>query len=898
MVGRSAPLSRLVGLLGTEPSGGPSVALVSGEAGVGKTRLLRELMAAVPSGVAVLAGQAEQGGLGRPWELVASVLGGELPLEGPDRLGAATSMLLDRLGSGRSLVIFEDLHWADAESVTVFERLAAVGPAGLLMVGTYRPEELSRRLPGGEMLARLERRQHVHQLRLERLGRAEVGAFLGAVFGRALPAAVTSALHARTGGNPFFLEELVGSAGDIPPDELADQPLPWSLAELVGRQLDGLTPHERRVVEAAAVLGRRAPFDVLADMLGASEGELILQLRSLVERGVLVEECEDEFTFRHALVRDAVESQLLGRERRRLHALALAALQRSARAGLAELAGHAARAGHYDEMIELARQGVNEYLANGSTYQALALACEALAEAPDDRGLLAGAARAAWLLGLNDEAGVHGRRWYELVSAAGSLEERSRATRLLGRVAHELDDYDLMWRLVDEAKALEVELGSSEERAAALAFIAQANMLHNQADEAVRWADRAAVAADEVGAKGVRAQALVERASAISMMKGRRSEGAAALREAAHEAELAGDWVLVARAVSNLIGTMPPACEDTLDLIERVREFSMRAGFDAMGVLLTEVHAATWAIEAGDMAMVRRHLDRFSELTPIAKGELVAWHRHLLARLAIEEGKPHTALEILAQTSAGRPPEEVGHHDVLVAMAAAQLGDGPRVEGLLDAFDLGDDDCCGRKGMSLLLDLMEAAAMAGLGGPALRERVLAPRRDEIDVLGGLEVCEAIIASVEGRHEDVLANLLAAQELAVPLSRYRGATLRLAAARSLMALGRRAEAREQVVVARAMLERWPGWRRDEADAMLRRIEGPGGEAVDGELTARERDVAALLAEGLSNAEVARRLYISPKTAAVHVSNILTKLGMANRAEVAAWAVRSGLVGSDA
>ncbi|MDF2745527.1 MAG: putative LuxR-family transcriptional regulator, partial [Actinomycetia bacterium] len=86
--------------------------------------------------------------------------------------------------------------------------------------------------------------------------------------------------------------------------------------------------------------------------------------------------------------------------------------------------------------------------------------------------------------------------------------------------------------------------------------------------------------------------------------------------------------------------------------------------------------------------------------------------------------------------------------------------------------------------------------------------------------------------------------------------------------------------------------------DEAAALLRLL-GEGPPATDGPdvLTPREREVAALLAEGLSNGEIARRLYISTKTASVHVSNILAKLGMASRAEVAAWAVRSGLVAGD-
>ena len=97
----------------------------------------------------------------------------------------------------------------------------------------------------------------------------------------------------------------------------------------------------------------------------------------------------------------------------------------------------------------------------------------------------------------------------------------------------------------------------------------------------------------------------------------------------------------------------------------------------------------------------------------------------------------------------------------------------------------------------------------------------------------------------------------------------------------------------------LLERWPGWRRDEAAALLRRLgDGPAPPSDGpGVLTPREREVAVLLAEGLSNGEIARRLYISTKTASVHVSNILAKLGMASRAEVAAWAVRSGLVAGD-
>jgi DNA-binding NarL/FixJ family response regulator len=111
----------------------------------------------------------------------------------------------------------------------------------------------------------------------------------------------------------------------------------------------------------------------------------------------------------------------------------------------------------------------------------------------------------------------------------------------------------------------------------------------------------------------------------------------------------------------------------------------------------------------------------------------------------------------------------------------------------------------------------------------------------------------------------------------------------------VALGDTDEARVHAAAAAADLARWRGWRVDDLEAVERRLglsqQSSGAEA----LTPREREVVALVAEGLTNAAVAERLYISPRTAAVHVSNILGKLGMVSRTEVAAWAVREGYAG---
>src|SRR5690606_13207721 len=96
-------------------------------------------------------------------------------------------------------------------------------------------------------------------------------------------------------------------------------PLPWSVAEIVGAQVEALSPEVRRIVTAASVLGRRVGFDLLAAVTGTEEGELIELLRAAVDAGLLVEEDDDLFAFHHDLAREAVEAGLLGRERRRLH---------------------------------------------------------------------------------------------------------------------------------------------------------------------------------------------------------------------------------------------------------------------------------------------------------------------------------------------------------------------------------------------------------------------------------------------------------------------------------------------------------------------------------------------------------------------------------------------------
>src|SRR5690606_8394470 len=182
---------------------------------------------------------------------------------------------------------------------------------------------------------------------LELMSPADGSSFLLAVNGGEEPAYRTvEALHTRTGGNPFFLEELVASAGGSDRDALAEAPLPWTVAELVTSQVEVLAPEVRAIVAAAAVMGRRVTFDRLAAVTGTPEPELIGLLRVAVESGLLVETDSDVFSFHHDLAREAIESGLLGRERRRIHEAALAALKAEGTDDHIALTHHARGAGH------------------------------------------------------------------------------------------------------------------------------------------------------------------------------------------------------------------------------------------------------------------------------------------------------------------------------------------------------------------------------------------------------------------------------------------------------------------------------------------------------------------------------------------------------------------------
>ncbi|GAA4976994.1 LuxR family transcriptional regulator [Actinoplanes utahensis] len=893
MIGRDGELRRLARLAAERE---PAVAIIAGEPGIGKTRLVQELLDTLPAETVVLVGQAEPGSLARPYEVLLDAIDGrpevdEEQLAGladpacspVERLHTGLAVLNDLIGDAPAVIVFEDLHWADSESAALFERIADQrGPR--LVIGTYRPDEVTRRQPVAGLLARMERRHAVTHVRLDRLTPSQTAALLAAATGAPAPLRAATALHHRTGGNPFFLEELLRALPGYDVQALVEQPLPWSLAEVLRRQVDDLDPVSHRIVEAATVLGHRIMFDLLADVTGAGEDELIAVLRDLVTRGVLVESGVDEFAFRHALVREAIAGQLLGRQRRRLHETALDVLLRGGSSDPALVAHHACGAGRYDDMVAAARRGAALYLSIGSAYQALQLAEMGLDEIPDDPELLAYAARAAWLAGLLDDALRHGRRWRDL---AGTSTERAESLYLLVRVAWESRETSEMRALTEDIETLIAQLPPGADQARAMTAIAQSAYLRDELDTALRWADGALELADEFDLPAVRLAALVEKGSTLVERPQGAVEGRRILSGLVDEAEKAGEWVLAARALNALVQGEPPASPaEHAETLERMRAAAERAGLESLAVATYFQGRARLAVRAGDLTAAIAALEegRDQDRGFQRRGRWADYHAVFLAGLYLEAGRLDRVEQLITDLAAlpNNPPPTIPG---LTFHLACRQGDLPRAEAALGDLHTALAGQPWRSGEQAH-DLISAALEIGLPAPRL-DRFAADLLDAEVWDAYRTLVDAQVAEAHGRHAEALAGYLSITEAHILGPAARG-SVRVGAARCLIATGRDAEAAAHAEAAGTLLAQWGGWRAAQLERVRAQLgmAPAGGAAGAGALTPREREVALLVSDGLTNSELARRLYISPRTAAVHVSSILRKLGVSSRTEVGA------------
>jgi DNA-binding CsgD family transcriptional regulator len=524
-----------------------------------------------------------------------------------------------------------------------------------------------------------------------------------------------------------------------------------------------------------------------------------------------------------------------------------------------------------------------------------------LSEAADDPELLDIASRAAWLCGLLPDARSLATRSIECARRARDIEAESAALRLICRLDHDLTDAAGAIESTARLAALVEQLDEGPEQGRAFAVLAEMCMLRDDLDATVAWADRAVELADRLDLPEVRAHAQIERASAFMNDPELVEEGALLLAKWVDEAAALGSWVIVARGLNNLVrgDYYRPDADEARSLLKRMRDATERAGFDLLA-------GSYWAGLAdlaeweGDLGAALTQIEEALRAQRYSSASKPAfWFRAHAAGLALEAGEVDRAeviFEAVEPSVSARGMWWYGlglhiaalRHDVdSVRRHAAALVDIAARRGGVDP--------------QLVHDIVRAMLLGGLP-PDETQQVF----DHLPLGFGYHerdddpyrlLARAQLLEARGDHQGAVLDYEAAIARAGDQVRPAAlGTAHVGAGRSLVALRRLDDARPHAAAAASLLERWGGTRVEELAALQRRL--GGGATIDGpaELTPREREVAALLVEGLTNGELATRLFISPKTASVHVSNILAKLSMTSRAEIAVYAVRSGLARS--
>ncbi len=866
MIGRLDELEAARRALGSDDS---AVIVIGGEAGIGKSRFVAELVRGAPAGSTVLDGRAAPTSIDRPFDVLRTLR------PGVDVATAADAVSdLVCCTEGGAIVVVDDAHWADAATLDVLDRFTVEAARGWKLILTYRPEALSRLLPTAELLHHLARREEVVHLHLHPLGILEVQHLVAELIGREPDPRAVRALHDRTGGNPLFVEELLRAT-----DQLADPdaPLPWTLTDALRASLEELDDRDRRSLEVVAVLGPGATWPLVRAATGLSDPDLTASLRHLRTDSLIVETAPDEFEVRHALLAEAVRDGMLTREVRHIHSIAVDSLLGCPEVDAAAVTRHAAAAARVDDLVAWSRRGAKQALGAGSSYQALQLAELGLGEQPDDLGLLAVATRAAWLVGLRDDALAHARRWSAVAVAAADLGERAAALRSLIRLTWEHRDPAEL-DVVAELEQLLPDLEPAD-RARSLAAIAQHHMLAEDTDRAEQIALAAERAGAELDLLEVVLQARIERSSALLITGD--PEGTRLLTETVVRAEQAGEHVLAARGLFNLMGMARLGTDERPGLVRRFQRQLDLAGYESMGGWLPGAIVESTIAEG--------ELDRARALAGRRGPAVLAEHRRVMeSLLALEAGETDVARRLLADVDPGHRTVDRWSCEMIIAV---RDGDAAMIDRLVESAGsiVARSEPKVARLAVLSLDVMDDLRAAGV--PVAVQTDLVRRVADRVGNGAEPYVQAWSAVLDGRLDEAM-ELIDLDRYSFPHGR---ASLEVAAAELALSLGRVDDAHALVDRAIDRLAGWHGPRLERArrisDAVHRHDQRT---PVDHpQLTPRELDVVRQIARGRTNGEIAAALFISPKTVSVHVSNVLAKLEMGSRTEVAAWAIRTGL-----
>jgi DNA-binding CsgD family transcriptional regulator len=935
-VGRARELGELGRALEPTRAGSGTAVLVAGEAGIGKTRLASELGArARDQGFEILLGRSiDLVGTELPYQPFVEALRplGGLPRADREAAGSQLQVFQDvlellgeRAAAAPVLLVLEDLHWADTSTLDLVVFLAHnLGDRRVLLLATYRADEPSsagrvRRLADG-----VRRSGAALVLELGPLGREELTALLEARADAPPPAALADAIVVRSEGNPFFAQELLAAAGD------RDGQLPPGLRELLLQRTARLDPATQGLLRVAAAVGRDVGYPLLRAAAGLPEGELRASLRRAVEHGVLVaDQAAGSFGFRHALLAEAVYATILPGEREELHARLAQELTRGD-AAAAELAPHWAAAGRATEALAASVEAARQAEAVFGLAEALAHLERALAlwpAVPDAAELvrLDLAALCLWTAELAAQTGAAPRA-VELVRRAIELTGESDPRRVgllyerLGQYLHWSGRADLALDAFERAVELIPAQPPSPERAQALASLGNGLALAWQRDESLAICEQALALARAVRAHRAELHALTTLGNDLAYL-GRADESLAALRLARQLAEQRKDPQGLERAyialtdvlmmmgrpresarvaeaaldaihryggdhstlVANLIEPLVASGEwDQADRVSAAAVRAITANYPHMRLITRgELETGRGDFDAArahlDAARATLHSDRDLATYDAFIAELALWeHRWTDAEAAVRDGGARTYSGDMAQIRVWLCAKGLRAQAELAALARARH-DADAVRTWLG------------RARTLLATARDAEAEAAAVTPnadgwrALAEGEYGRARGEARP----EAWSAAAATWERLERPPLAAycrwrqaeaLVAAgasrAEASGPLRQAHAVAARIGAAPLAEQL--------ELLAQRARLElappdAGPPDRKQSLEELL-------------DLTPREAEVLTLLTRGYTNREIAAALVISARTAGVHVSHILHKLGAPNRREAAAIAHR--------
>ncbi len=924
LVGRSDELEHLRSLVGAVHGGGAGgLVLVSGEAGIGKSRLVREVAAtAEDRGVQVLTGRAvpacepyrplveamssalrdrplPDDDTLRPYlPVLAAVLpdaevSGRVDPRGGVVLGEAILRLITALaGEHGALVVLEDLHWADPDTLPVLTYLAhAAESAPLLLLVTAREED-----GPPEAVMEMVSACQASVLPLGRLHSDDVREVVESCLAGRPPDEVVAFALENADGLPLLVEELLtglGTVGALTQDGKLVGPLapgvPRTFAATVRRRVGDLDESARTVVQAAAVLGRRFDWSLLPEVTELPRTEVLAGLRAAVRTGLVEVDGPETFRFKHALTGDAIRDDLLPPERRALARSAAEIVERRDPEAYALAAQLRAAAGDEPRAAELSVCAGRQAARRGALHSAdllLTRAAELAGDGADLRGL---AERA-----LLDVLAAKGDAERALALGERLLAAGDAGVRLvLAQVAADVERWDVV------AAYLSAVPDDGDPRVGVLA----ARLAHarGRPEQAREMAEGALVTARKEGRWSVACQALevIGRAARVDDTDAARDAFAGAERLAAEH-----DLPLCRVSALHELGTVDLLVDGSTSRLERARALAVDSG--ALGLAAT----LDLQISAG---LLHRDTDR--ALT-------YAGRSADLARRLRAERLEATAIYFQAIAYAHRGETEEVERCVADALRLApdDLDVNAGIWGAVRAHEalLTDDrerlaECLDRavdylrrsptttptpiRGLWALVRTLD-----GRDGEQAREEAR-PSTVNWENEALLGYAEAVEAGRRGRRRDADRLLATADTALADLTWWRH-RVRLLVADAALADGWG----DPVGWAREALPVFAG-RGDVRLAsrcreLLRRAGAPVPRPGRGDtpvpaglravgVTSREVDVLRLVAEGLTNTAIAQRLVLSPRTVETHVANLVAKTGVANRAGLADLAKSGGL-----